>query len=385
MTTTEPQTGSFQDFMNGNTASKNFKFRLTKQNTSPTIRNGKGIALAYVGSCLIDATGIISEMNDKKQLVNRVIRYIEGEPSIYKDEQSPDDKIPKKRYKINFVRGYKVVNGTLEPDLLKYMMKDNLNASNPNRRKDVQPMYELIDNVKAIQKTMDDDMVKSKAVHFAYTGDWDEAAAYALVLGINTNRKVEEVRWDLKLVAERNPVKFLADLDSPTMKKKYHVLKAIQMGFMVVNSATNSIAWVTNQGQPLDTAVIGKDVIDSFVNKLSTDDGKLIYATIVDMVSPTTVSSERMVIPTKEEISSLKSQVITKEPILNKIDEDDKELEALLDKGVEHKLVVFKLPLWYEYKGENYKKREGFVEGLKNNPTMLKVLKAEVSAAESMK
>jgi hypothetical protein len=373
------QTGSMKDYINEDIADKVFIFRSLNLNNNPSIIDAEGKPLRALNVESHDAVSHVTYKDSDGRMRERVARYIQGEQSIWKEEQSPDDKIPKKKFKIVFLKGIKRVEGT-EATLLKYMMVDNLNASNPNRKKSVRAQYELVDNTKSIETAMNNDILKSEAINFAYKGDWDAVQAYARVLNVNLNQKVDEVRWDLKRIAEANPVKFMDDLKKPSTKKKALVLKAIDMGYLVTNHTNNSIAWSNNPYNPLDIAAQGRDIIDSFVNKLSTEDGKLIQNAIQDMVNPAPVSESKMIIPTKEEIDEMKSNINPIKPMLSAPNESDKELIELTENAIKLGVVTLdgKMP-WLDYKGEKFRQIKGFVVALKSNEGMLEVLKRDIA------
>ena len=373
----QPQKGSYEDFLNGNTANKIFHFKLVRANAASSMTDSYGRPITYVGSHRIEAFAVIAETDKNGRPSQRTIRVIEGEQSIYKDEQSNDKDIPKKKVYINFIDGIKLVSGE-EVSLLRYMMLDNLNLSNKNRNTRYQPIYELVDNAKIIEKEMLNEEIMDEAKHFAFKGDWDEVKAYARVLNVDLNRDAKEIRWDLRNIAQRDPVKFMENLKSPTMRKKHNVLEAIDAGYLTINPLNNSIAWATNPNQPLDVAAVGKGIVDSFVRKLTTDDGKLIYDAIVDMVQPASDYIPKMTIPTREELEALKATVAPV-PSLKIAEESDEELLEMLEKAHAAGIVTFTKPMWFYYKKDSFQKKQGFIDALKSNPVMLDSLKRDLA------
>lgn len=374
----QPQKGSLADYLSGKDISdKIFTFRIINNyNPSPTYTTTDGRALARLGDGRVQAYAVIREKDKNDRFVRRTIRFIPGEPSIYQDEQSPDKDVPKKLTWLVFPRGVKVVSGH-DNLLLKYMMSDNLNATNPNRLTDFQPVYELIDVAKIISKNMDDEESLDEAKLFCRKGDFEEVCAYARVLNVDINQLPLEIRWNLKQIAIANPDKFLAGLKDPLLKKKHHVLEAIDANYLVLNKQNNSISWASNLNNPLDVAPMGKDVIDSFVRKLTTDEGKLHYDAILDMLYPEAESSIRTAVPTKADMEAIKAQV---KPVaaLFIAEETDEEIEAMLEEALEKGFVVFNKPMWYEFRGKKYMKKQGFVDGLKGDKELFKLFKVEI-------
>lgn len=374
--------GTYEDFLKGDTAEKNFIFRLLKRKENPSMIRSDGRPVHYVPSSRIVAYNLINEKDPAtKQLKTRAIRLIPGESSIYVDMQSKDSDNPKKKYSIEFINGYKIVSGT-DPQLLEFMMKCNWNDSNPNRRTSVKPKFELVDAAKNIQKTMVDSKVESEALAFAFTGNIEEVFAYARVLNIDTTQSELEVRFALSLAAKRTrenpsaPEKFMEGLRSASMRKKYNVLKAIDTGFLTVNNQTNSIALASNPYNPIYTAPLGKEVIDGMVNLLSTDKGQQIYDGII--ANNQGEQAAEAIEFDEKDIKDSMAISNPKAPILVDLEESDAELLDLLKFAQEKELVTFKLPMWYTYKDDKFAGEKGFLNGLKSNPAMYKSFMYEV-------
>lgn len=375
---TTSQKGSYQDYLNRNTIGKNFIFFLTKKNANPSFVDTKGRPQIYVGSFSIPNTSVVREKDKNGFLVQRNIRYIPGESSIYKDEQSNDKDFPKKTFKITFTNGRKVVKGE-DTLLLDFMMKCNQNATNPNRNPEIHAAFELFDNSIAVSKEIAKDKLISQVTSWCWAEDkWDEQKAYARVLNISLNQSSDEVRHNLKIVALSDPEKFMRELKNPAMRKKHYVLEAIDRGYLVQDSSNNSISWTNNPYQPIAVAAAGTSPIDVLVHKLSTDEGLLMYQTIVDLLTPEAVVTTTMTVPSADELAQMKqSKVIVAEPE-KLVDESDAELMDILEIAIAKKIVTFQPPMWYKYKDESGAKKEGFVKKMKKNPAMLKSLKYEI-------
>lgn len=366
------------DYKGGQTAGKNFVFRLLKKHTASTIMDENGNPVVYVGSYSIPNISIIREANKDGVMMQRTIRYISGESSIYKDLQSPDKDVPKKPYRIKFENGRKVVSGD-DMLLLEFMMKTNQNSTNPDRRVDIRAKFELVDNAISVSKEIAKDKLISEVTGWCWNSGFDEVKAYARVLNVNQEQSNDEIRHDLKVIALRDPEKFMRELKNPSMRKKHYVLEAVDRGFLIIDPQSNSIAWSNNPYVPVAVAAVGVSVVDVLVQKLSTDEGQLMYSTIVDLLKPEEVVVTKMSVPSPEELKAMKqSKTVVVEPD-RPVSESDAELMDIVESGINKKLIVYTPPLWYRYKDENFKKKEGFVEGLKANPGMLKSLKYEIN------
>lgn len=376
-----PQRGTYEDYLSGNIAGKNFTFRLINRRVNSTMTTSRGKLIEFPLHHNIEAFSVIVEKGRQ-----RVARFIPGESSIYKDEQTDDKDVPKKKYNLQFVRGLKIVSGDNDGMLLlDYMFKDNLNGSNKNRRTDTQALYEFVDIQKIIKSSIEQDDLKYETIKFCREADFSSIKMVARVMNVNMNQSAEEIRYDLRQLAEHmdrvKPGSFMEVAKSSSMKTKHYVMEAIEEGILVTNRMTNSIAWATNPHQPLDTAAMGKDIVDSFVQKLSTAEGKLVYDTIVDMLTPDKPAA-KMSIPSRDEQETLKAIANPVAPTLVAPDETDDELLVLLDRALELGVVTFIKPLWYKFSANGYeknnKKKEGFIDNLKNDQEFYKAFKIEL-------
>src|SRR5437762_2300930 len=69
---------------------------------------------------------------DKKTEKMRLVRYIPGEESIFQDEQSSDEKVPKKKQTLTFVKGFLHIDPR-ETQLIECIEKLDANGSNLDR------------------------------------------------------------------------------------------------------------------------------------------------------------------------------------------------------------------------------------------------------------
>lgn len=377
---TTSEKGSYQDFLSGDYANKKFIFRLLKKNAASSIVDARNNPIVYVGTFQIPNTSIINEKNDKGNMIQKTIRWIPGESTIYQEFQTPAKDLVKKSHKIAFTNGRKVVDGT-DIFLLEFLMKCNQNITNINRKTSVSPVFELVDNTIAVSKEIAKDKLISEVTNWCWNGPWDEVAAYARVLNIPMNQTVDEVRHNLKIVAMRDTEKFMKELKNPEMRKKHYVLEALDRNYLTLDPASNTIAWTNNPYEPVAVAPAGISPIDVLVRKLSTDEGQLMYSTIVDLLTPEPIVKTKMSIPSKAELAEMKqSKVVVEEPV-SAVTESDAELMDIVVEAVKLKIVAVKNNMWHSYKDENFKKKEGFVEGLKDNPAMLKSLRYEIDKA----
>lgn len=368
--------GSFADFKSGNYSGKEFVFVLNHINQNPSFKSGRGQGVHYPPSVRVL---LYDEIFDKEANRQRVIRYIPGETSIYMDEQSSDDKIAKRNFHLEFINGDKRVDGT-QTLLIKYLMLTNKNGSNPNRDKSVNPRFFTVDPGEGLKVVMDSDELLSEAQHFCYKGDWDEVAAYSMVLGIPLDRDAREIRYSLRMIASNDPKKFMDGLKSPKMKRKYFVMEALREGIIVRNPANNTVSW--KDGGVITQAPIGKDLIEDFVDATFTPNGEKVFSAIMGVLRPETSSPK-----IATELTNIPAEV-TKEgpkfdgPVVPQVvmaDISDAEVDSLIERAEAKGVITYAAPFWFKFNGKSYKKKEALSAALKGDPFLVAELKKQLN------
>jgi predicted HicB family RNase H-like nuclease len=204
---------------------------------------------------------------------NRKIRYVPGETSIFADEQPENARM---REPIAFNNGYIFVDHT-NPTLKKYLDTCNANGSNPHRIKSKNIMFKVRDNEKSAKDKISKVNDTMDAVQAALKMPLNELIGYAKVLGVNTDKSVDEIRWDMKIQAEKNPKGFLAGMNDPRTEMKQLLLMAQESG--IIRMDKKAITWVSS-GNTICVPAIGTKPIDRMVDFCSEGEGEQIYAEI---------------------------------------------------------------------------------------------------------
>ena len=204
---------------------------------------------------------------------NRKIRYVPGETSIFADEQPENARM---REPIAFNNGYIFVDHT-NPTLKKYLDTCNANGSNPHRIKSKNIMFKVRDNEKSAKDKISKVNDTIDAVQAALKMPLHELVGYAKVLGVNTDKSVDEIRWDMKIQAEKNPKGFLAGMNDPRTEMKQLLLMAQESG--IIRMDKKAITWVSS-GNTICVPAIGTKPIDRMVDFCSEGEGEQIYAEI---------------------------------------------------------------------------------------------------------
>ena len=208
---------------------------------------------------------------DEAKSVNRKIRYIPGEPSIFEDEQKEDSKV---KSPITFNNGMLMVDYT-NPTLKSYLDACNANASNPNRMKNSAPVFKRLDFEKEAKEKMAKEIKSMDALKTVFEMPLDKLLGYAQVLGIKIDKSTDEIRYDMKVLAEKDPEKFMTGLDDPKMEIKQTLLRAKEFG--VIDWDTQKVMWVQGNQRPVITNVpLGIKPVDFLADKCMTDSGSSI-------------------------------------------------------------------------------------------------------------
>lgn len=366
--------GSVADYTSGNFHNKQFIFILNHKNQNPSYQSNRGTKMHYPPSVRFKLVGRVFD-EDKKMM--RDIRYIPGELSIFKDEQTPDDKVSKKEFSLEFIDGEKIIAGT-DTLLIQYLMISDKNGSKPKRDTTITPFYFTVDPGVGLQSVIDTDEQLSEAQHFCYKGDWDEVAAYAMVLNINMDRDPREIRYALRQIAGKDPVAFLAGMKNPSFKRKFYILEALNSGIIVKNPQRNSIEWKNSNGNAIVTAPIGRDPVDYFTEATFTTDGERQFAAIMDILGPIKKdSSELTNTPSPKEISDFKRDLNIPKDIISMADITNMKLAELISKGVEQGVIV-KNGAWSTFEDKKYQ-GEDLMREIKGNEDLLRILQEKLN------
>ena len=194
---------------------------------------------------------------DPEKDINRKIRYIPGEPSIFEDEQKEDAKV---KSPITFSNGFLMVDRT-NPTLKKYLDMCNANYSNPNRNPGSQAAFKLLDNEEKAKQNIDKMMIELDAVKSALEMPLAKLVGYAKVLGVNVNKSTDEIRYDMKTLAQKDPQGFMHGMNDPKTELKEILLRAVD--YKIIYLGQSNVSWIKGDQRPVITHVpLGVKAID---------------------------------------------------------------------------------------------------------------------------
>jgi hypothetical protein len=205
--------------------------------------------------------------------VNRKIRYIPGESSIYEDEQKENAKV---KSPIIFTEGVLVVNNQ-NPTLVNYLDNCNSNKNNPNRMKDRRATFERVDKSRDAKAIINKELKEIDAMSLALKMPISKLIGYAKVLGVNVEKSTEEIRYDMRILAKKSPMSFIAGLDNPMTSIKEVILNA--QDYAIILMEPNRVSWKKGDQTSLICHVpIGKKPLDHFAGFCIDKEGQLVLA-----------------------------------------------------------------------------------------------------------
>lgn len=348
---------SLADF-NKDQFNKKIIFILNHQNMKPSMTkdSGKGGGVQFPNSFTIPTECQIFDKHSQRQ---RIIRYCLGESSIFKDEQSDDKDVPKKKQRIEFSNGLLYVEKE-QTQLLEYLRLCEYNGTNKNRTSEAKPFFLEYNAESGADKLLEKEKQTKKATDWCLDEktDFEELKAYAMVLNINIDKSANEIRFDLLNLAKKDPTKFLAGLNNAGTKRKYFILDAINNNILTKNTKGNTISWTG--GNVICTAPIGIDPIDHLVGLTFSDErGEDLFQAIKDLNSPKITGA-----PVTEE---------------HKLQFDIKDAEALVAQGLAAGVLTKNGP-WIRLDKDNYWQGKGAAVAISNNIVLKETIKAAIAA-----
>jgi hypothetical protein len=240
-------------------------------------KNKKTGADMYPVVYMLKAEDIVFDPDSGTQ---RAIRYVKGQKSIFVDEQ---DKGVLLRSPITFTNGFLIVEYT-NPNLKKFLDMCNGNINNPNRSTSSTPSFGLEDSEKKAKERLDRSRMEMDAVSTVLTMSLDKLVGYAKVLGVNTKNSTDEIRYDMKVLAEKDPSGFIAGLDSPLTEMKELILKAVE--YRILKLESDKVYWtIGDSKQAITNVPMGVKPLNHLSEICLTVDGEPIVSQIKSQLS----------------------------------------------------------------------------------------------------
>lgn len=227
--------------------------RKVKEERNVEYEISKGGGIVY----LIPQKGVT--IYDKDLDTVREIRYCPNEPSIYVDEQS-DNAV---KEAIVFRSG-KLFVPKEKPNLRAFLDKHPSNIANGGH------VFKVIDVTKDAEVELEKEFSVIEAVSMVREKDINDLLPVAIYYGMNINRPVSEIKFDLLKEAKKNPATFVQSFDSPSVKTRSLLHQASE--YQVLLFKRESVRWFDSNREILSVPV-GEDPLDVITRFCMTEKG----------------------------------------------------------------------------------------------------------------
>jgi len=219
-------------------------------------------------------------INDNGRLKKRTIRLIDGEPSIYADEQPTinslqDPKLIDKRIKRIQMKDGMLFVPNFDVNTLTFMRLSNYNRDNELRDNNISALYYEYKPEEYARKSLASEKNRVEAEHKALNMSIEEAKAYLLTIATDPGyvrhleeKSSDEIRHDIFRVAKMNPDAFVKGLETTAQKNKYHIMRASSLG--ILNVSRTRITWP--DGSLVIEAPVGREAADFLAEKATQDE-----------------------------------------------------------------------------------------------------------------
>lgn len=218
------------------------------------IIRGGGVAF------ILPQKGVTIYDNEKDTV--REIRYCPNEPSIYVDEQS--DKAV--RQAIVFRDGRLFVPKE-KPNLRMFL------DAHPQNGK----VFQEVNKRKNAEVELEKEFLLTDAIAKVRDTDINDLLPVAIYFGVNINKPVSEIRYNLLNIAKKKPSEFLESFDSPQVVARSVIQQA--KDYQIINVKTNGVYWFDSNGLIVSVPV-GQDAMDVMTRFCLTEKGSTVMASL---------------------------------------------------------------------------------------------------------
>ena len=220
---------------------------------------------------------------DSPDLRPRQIRYLDGYPSIYVDEQEKNGPIAdtvanSQRNIITFENGHLMVPAW-NKNLYEFLMGSNQCEQNTNKIKPVKNAYKLLDFSRNDDSIVELGKKKDMAYDLARNASIEDMIPHAKFLGISfvhpstgAERDYDAIREDYKSKALQDPEKFLLFANNPRIKTIYLVEQGLKKNLITTKLVKGQLHWATTK-QLIGSIDPNKKETEAIADFVSTEEG----------------------------------------------------------------------------------------------------------------
>lgn len=179
--------------------------------------------------------------------------------------------------------GYMILHGNVasEQEVHSYLHMCNYNASNPNRDTNIPAIFELIDNQAKAETERKIRNLKREALNAAADLSVDDVRNYTAALGQDDSKKIEILRNDLEIMADRDPQGFLDLINNKQASMKAVLNRALAKGVITFDTEQSIFKWPNGEAILTVARSTGSDAVDELISFcISSAKGEKVYQTI---------------------------------------------------------------------------------------------------------
>lgn len=230
------------------------------ENRVYTIPKGGGIVYMLQGK------GVTIYDEERNRV--REMRYCPNEPSIWVDEQS-ENAVKKP---VIFNSGNLIVTKD-KPNLMEYLDRHPQNMSNGGG------VFKLVEQDRDAEKELEREFSMVDSISMVREKPIQELLPVALFYGMNIDRPVAEIRFDLLKEAKSNPQKFIQAFDNPVVQARAVVYQAKE--YQIINIKNDGAYWF-DSNRLIVANPTGQDPIDTLTRYCLTDKGASVFDKLRD-------------------------------------------------------------------------------------------------------
>lgn len=215
---------------------------------------------------MLNQSGVTVYDEERNQV--REIRYCPKEPSIFVDEQS---QVAKKEAII--FRDGDLYVPVEKPNLMKFLDVHPENVANGGN------LFKVLDKTHDAEKELDQEYAVFDAVAIVRERPIDDLIPVCMFYGINTDRPVSDIKYDMLKIAKSKPSEFIKSFDDPVVKTKAIIKKAAS--YQVLKLSESGCYWF-DSGSLIVSVPAGKDPEDVLTRFCLTENGASVLSSIQD-------------------------------------------------------------------------------------------------------
>lgn len=237
--------------------------------------SGEPLAVVYEIKANAGIAYMLNQTNvtvyDKEVDSVRQIRYCPNENSVFVDEQS----INARKEAVIFRNGNLIVPRE-KPNLRKFLELHPQNVANGGS------LFQLVDDTKDVEQELAKEFDVFEAVALVRDKSIDDLLPVAMFYGINVNRPVSDIKYDLLNVAKRSPHDFVKSFDNPIVKTRSVIHRAFE--YNIVKAKNDGCYWVDSDGL-IVVVPVGQDHKDTLARFCMTERGASVLSAIEDRLT----------------------------------------------------------------------------------------------------